>query len=475
MACHPGRVVTSARSWDAIVVGSGFGGAVTAARLAEQGLRVLILERGAWRDGDPGIAPAQVHGTSHLLRGVRWSVGSRSAAVTIRRSGLYELHQFDHLTCVVASGVGGGSLVYTDMQVRPPDAYFDAFPADITAADMQPHLTAVHTMLAPTPVAPIPQKVRAFEDALATAGLGPAHLPDLAMGVRDSGHPTRATMSTTYIPLAMRHDATLRSMSEVTAIDRHPTGWRVRYSDHASGKSRVESAPRLVLSAGTLNTLRLLFTARNRHQTLPLLSSTLGRGFTPNGDMLSVMHRTRTRIASDQGPPISAYRAETVDDREFLTAEVGIRLHHLAPPAPVTRRLPRTALLFGMGADRIAAQVTHDGRNLHVDLDRGADPAIYERIAEHARKIINGYGARHSTINAPFGVASQRLTSVHPLGGVPIADTPADGVVDHTGQVHGYRGLFVADGSILPRAPGIPPSMTIAALAERQASFIANS
>jgi cholesterol oxidase len=75
----------------------------------------------------------------------------------------------------------------------------------------------------------------------------------------------------------------------------------------------------------------------------------------------------------------------------------------------------------------------------------------------------------------PYGQGARSLLSVHPLGGVAVAESPEDGVVDHTGQVFGHPGLFVADGSLYPEAPGIPPSMTIAALAERQSSFIAES
>ncbi|MBF6357705.1 GMC family oxidoreductase [Nocardia higoensis] len=465
--------MTRSSSWDAIVVGSGFGGAVTAARLAERGLKVLILERGAWRDGAPDGAPTRARGAAHLVRGVRWSAGTRSASATIRSSGLYELHQFAHLTCVVASGVGGGSLVYTDMQVPPHDDYFRALPADITAAEMRPHFEAVRTMLSPKPVAHVPHRVRAFERALATAGLGAAHFPDLAATFEQPGSPVRSTMAHTYIPSALRHGATLRPMSEATAIDHRPTGWRVRYHDHIRHRSCVESAPRLILSAGTLGTMRLLFAARDRHKTLPMLSPALGRGFTPNADMVSIVHRTATRIDGDDGPPVAAYHTEAVDGREFLTGEVGIGL--LTPSAAVTRLFPRTALLIGMGADRIAVETTYDGHNLHIDADRTDDPEIFDRIGEHARRIAGGYRAKRSLINAPFGATSRRLTSVHPLGGVRVADTPADGVVDHTGQVHRYPGLFVADGSILPGAPGVPPSMTIAALAERQSAFIANS
>ncbi|WP_080732122.1 GMC oxidoreductase [Rhodococcoides fascians] len=453
-------------TWDAIVVGSGFGGAVTAARLAESGHRVLILERGTWWDGDRVPASGRT-GPLHMVRGVRYSTRSRSMSLGVRRHGLYELHQFDRLTCVVSSGVGGGSLVYTDMQVPPPDAYLDAFPDCIDAAEMRPHIDAVRTMLAPRPVAPIPQKARAFDRAVTAAGLGPVHFPDLALTSHPHGKPSRATMGTTYLPMALRHGAELRAMSEVVAMSQTPDGgWQVRYRDHERGRSYVESAPRLILSAGTLGTMRLLFDARDRLGTLPLVSSALGRGFTPNGDMVTVVHRTAQRVDSVAGPPITAYLTAE-GRRDFLTAEVGLRLHHMAPSAAAARLLPRTALLIGMGADRIASEATYDGRNLHLSTNRDDDSELFDRLAEHATAIASGYRAKRTIVNAPFGRGSTRLASVHPLGGVPMAESPTSGVVDTSGQVHNYPGLFVADGSILPSAPGIPPAMTIAAMAER--------
>ena len=63
-----------------------------------------------------------------------------------------------------------------------------------------------------------------------------------------------------------------------------------------------------------------------------------------------------------------------------------------------------------------------------------------------------------------------KFMTVHPLGGCPMADDPAHGVVDDAGRVHGYPGLYVLDGSIVPTALGVNPSKTIAALAERGAA-----
>ena len=60
-----------------------------------------------------------------------------------------------------------------------------------------------------------------------------------------------------------------------------------------------------------------------------------------------------------------------------------------------------------------------------------------------------------------------KFITVHPLGGCPMSDDPQGGVVDEHGRVHGYDGLYVLDGSIVPTALGVNPSKTIAALAER--------
>ncbi|MFF2083410.1 GMC oxidoreductase [Nocardia sp. NPDC058176] len=453
-------------AWDAIVVGSGFGGAVAAGRLAERGLTVLVLERGAWWDRGTGA----VRGVGQALRGVRYSVGSRARSLRVRRGGLYEVNQFDHLTCVVASGVGGGSLVYTDVQVQPPDHCFEAWPAEITGAHMRPYFDKVREMLSPAPVSVVSSEVRAFEQAARRAGHDGLRRPDLAASF-DGGAYRRTTLDTTHLPLAVRHGATVRALTEVTAIDRSHRAWRVRCRDLETGRTRIESAPRLVLAAGTLGTLRLLFAARDRHRTLTGLGPGLGRGFTPNGDTIGLVRASSGRTRGGR-PPISAYRADTLGGRELLTAEVGFPLPRFPFPRAGSPFLPAVTALFSMGADHIATDVDYNGRDLRITTSRDDDPDFFDRAREHAIGIGKGYNAGGVTTNVPF--RGRGLFTVHPLGGARVSTGPEDGVVDHVGEVHGHPGLFVADGSVLPAAPGIPPSMTIAAFAERQAALIAD-
>lgn len=520
-----GTAARGAHGWDAIVVGTGFGGAVVGARLAERGLNVLMLERGPWwgpfgatrADGRHRPFPRGPLGIRKLLRGVHIARGSRSVELTLHRDGLYDLHLFERLACAVASGVGGGSLVYTNMQVQPEDDFFDAFPEEITAQEMQPHFAAVRQMLRPRPVPAPPVKARAFERALAASTGGEATYPDLAIefderrpgGTQAGGVPpvdaqrasaqglraeplpghagtciigcedgSKTTLDSTYVALAERSGAQVRALSLVQAIGRGAQGYEVRFEDLASGATLVAGAPRLVLAAGTLGTLRLLLAARDRHRTLPDLPAALGRGFTPNADMAAVVHEAAGAVHSDEGPSISAYLQER--DRQgrhrSLVAEVGLPLAGLPLPAPARRRLSRSLVLFGMGRDRIAAEARLDGRgHLRIGASRLDDPEIFDDLQRRMRAIGDGYGARHVLTHAPYGHGSPSLVSVHPLGGAAIASGPQHGAVDHTGAVFGHPGLFVADGSLYPAPPGLPPSMTIAALAERIAPFVAAS
>lgn len=493
---------------DVIVVGSGFGGAITAARLAQRGLRVLVLERGPWwgpagRAHDPAERrefPRGLRGWATALRGIRWTRGARTREWELSRRGLYEVHAFRHLDVVTGSGVGGGSLIYTNILEAPDDTFWDAFPAEITAAEMRGLVDRVRAMLRPVPLpaSQLPEKNRAFAAATAAAGLGAPRYPELgvvfgrdphvpetvvnAAGVEQStcthcgccviGCETRAktTLDLTYVEVALRHGAVLRPLCEVRALDRADGAWRVRYHDHRTGQDLNVSAPRLVLAAGSMNTIRLLFRARDHHRTLPGLPPALGRGFSPNGDLLALATSTATLADGTRGPALNAY--VPVADGRYIVGEVGQPLAGLPIPAPLRRRLARTAGLLAMGRDASSGTLTFDGRGLRTDVGRSVDPALFAEIEDRLADVARQYRPRWLLTNVPNGRGAPRIGTVHPLGGAAMADGPETGVVDHRGQVFGHPGLYVADGSVYPRAPGLPPSLTIAALAERTAAMM---
>lgn len=509
-----------AERFDVMVVGTGFGGSVTAARLAEGGMRVLMLERGPWWGpagetlaNDPAIRrrwPRGVRGSRKFLRNVRVARGRVGRELMVHDDGLFEFHRFEQLLAVTGSGVGGGSLVYTNILSQPGPEFFDGFPAEIDGSEMALHYQRVRAMLRPAPLSQRPDKNRAFERAVNASSGGHPTYPDLAIawgedpsrpqrvvnavGVTQStcihcgecvlGCPNMAktTVDLTYVAAALQAGAQLRALSEVVAIGEVPSarggGYELRYVDHRGARKPQHTvrADKLVLAAGTLNTLRLLFAARDRHRTLTRLPITLGHGFSPNADLGSLFMAARAHLHdSARGPAFNAYLRVPEHGGgplRYIVGEVGLPLSALPLPRVVQRLLGTSGLLMAMGADASTGTVGFDGEFLRSDVGRDLDPEIYEAIEADAAKIAAAYRPKFAWINAPSGRGKRSLATVHPLGGAGIGTHPGDGVVDHRGEVFGHPGLYVVDGSLYPRAPGIPPAMTIAALAERQTTLM---
>ncbi len=479
---------------DAIVIGSGFGGSVTAARLAESGLQVLVLERGPWwGDERPGRSyPRGTLGLSRAVRNVRWSRGKRSRSLVLDRAGLLEFQLFERLLTIGASGVGGGSLVYADVQDEADVGFWDHFPQEITAQEMGRFYDRVRAVLQP---APLPNdassRTALFERAAAGAGFATTERPDLAVDweQRDarSGaghgytstymlgceHPGKRTLARTYIPDAISHGADVRELSEVDAIERDGANFTVHWVDHTTHRRHRARAPRVILAAGTLGTLRLLFAARDRDRTIDLPPS-LGRHFSPGGDMVALAYRCPGIDDSPYGPCGGA-AVRSASTSRFTVAENGLPVASLPLPRRLRRHLQSSVVVGAMGRDASDERITFDGRELRTRTSRAIDPELYAEVEEALSAIVGGFDAKRTFVNLPGGPGSDWLLSVHPMGGASIADTPVHGLVNHAGEVFGNPGLFVADAAAFPSAPGFPPSMTIAALAERQAELISQN
>lgn len=494
--------------YDAIVVGSGFGGAVSAARLAERGFKVLVLERGPWW-GPAGeeradaasrrAYPRGVRGLGRdLLRAVRWPGAGRDGAWTLNPYGLMELHAFAKLTALVGSGVGGGSLIYTNIMARPPQGFFDAhFPEPITDAEMAPHFARVHAMMRPEPAPDPTSRLAAMREASSAAGLGCVELPELAVawgapgathtnvaGVRQEAcrscgecilgcrYRSKTTLDLTYIPWALARGAEVWPMCEVTGLGAVDGGYRVRYVDHRTGQRWQVDAPRVVMAAGTLGTLRLLLRARDQHRALPRLPRALGHNLWHNGDLLGATWGRRSlgpgawRGATVQG----VVRGRADSGARYLVGDAGAPLGALPLPKAARRALEHVALWIGMGEDRHGARAKLSAGALEADVARAEDAPLLGAIEDAIGTLGEAMGASGAWLNTPWGRGSERLITVHPLGGAAMGADPERSTVDHLGQVHGHPGLFVADGALYPAAPGVPPSMTIAALAERIAA-----
>jgi cholesterol oxidase len=130
--------------------------------------------------------------------------------------------------------------------------------------------------------------------------------------------------------------------------------------------------------------------------------------------------------------------------------------------------------LFCIGRDNGGGQVSLGPRGLDITwaYDR-ENAALISRMESAMAQVAAAYGGTFATL-ATWNVF-RRIISVHALGGCHLSETPATGVVSLHGEVHGYPGLFIADGSVVPASLGFHPVMTIAALAERTAEAVALS
>ena len=169
-------------SYDALVIGTGFGGSVTACRLAQAGIDVGVVERG--RRWPPGSFPRQL---SRLDSGWLWRWGR----------GLYDARPLNDILAVCAAGYGGGSLVYANVAARPPAEVFDeAWPRAYSRAALEPYYDLVAHMLGvgPTPADPatgrVPPKTRLMQEAADRMGHADGFFrPNVAVNFGDPDTP----------------------------------------------------------------------------------------------------------------------------------------------------------------------------------------------------------------------------------------------------------------------------------------------
>jgi cholesterol oxidase len=509
-------------TYDVVVVGSGFGGGVTACRLAEQGVRVCVLERG--RRFGPGDYPDRPEQAPLAF----WHP-------TLNPGGMLDLRLMRDLSVITAAGVGGGSLVYANVQLRAPADVFvqEPWPDAITRAELDPYYDRTEEALQPRETPPefdLP-KVRAFDEMARRAGRTATRLPLAVhfgesrrhpfsdvfqqgcqnLGRCDVGCPVLAknTVDITYLARAETHGAEVYPLHEVLRID-PPAGadgrWRIGFRDLQYRVTGAVEAPLLVLAAGTIGSSRLLLKNRSR---LGRLSPALGSRFSGNGDALALAIDPAapgvTGAHTEYGPSMTS-RIDYTDERGFMVADGGLpgnfggllaavrEVNALTGWGRVVLHLKNAATKVGL-TDR---HVTH--RNVQLkDQEPIGDSLVFLMIgrdaAEGQMRLTPMFGcfdirwrksdsaglfagmreaagelARAAEAKSFFALDAGPLgkfITVHPLGGCPMSDDPARGVTDDRGRVHGYEGLYVLDGSIVPTALGVNPSKTIAALAER--------
>jgi len=288
-------------------------------------------------------------------------------------------------------------------------------------------------------------------------------------------------------------------------------GWRVSFRHLGGGSDGSIEGARVVLAAGTLGSTRLLL--QNR-KALPGLSPALGTRFSGNGDALAVAFdpgAPDVQGARNGYGPVMTSRLDYIADRGLMAADGGLpvgfdALLDVARDVDVIRgwrrwllRLRNWLVNLGWG-DRslkprelrlrerrseqdaliylLIGRDAADGRmrlsplfrTFEIRWSKAGSAQLFADLEKTARELAEAADA--TPFYALEGGPLSTFTTVHPLGGCPMADDPARGVVDDAGRVYGHPGLYVLDGSIVPTALGVNPSKTIAALAERGAAAL---
>ncbi|MFF2084699.1 GMC oxidoreductase [Nocardia sp. NPDC058176] len=469
-----------------VVIGSGFGGGVTALRLAQAGVPVLLLERGKrWATGpNAQTFPRASAPDKRLLWHRSDPVLFGQPLVFEPYVGLVEAIPGEGMTALCAAGLGGGSLIYQGMSLQPSREVFEAhFPAALDWAELdRVHYPRVARMLG---LATAPDELvahenysaaRIFADRVRGAGLPLSKIPmpidwnyalaelrgemtpsytngDGAMGVNNGG---KHSVDVTYVAAA---EATglvdVQTQHEVTDIERAPDGrWVVRVdrvdTTGAVLENKIITTSALVLSAGSLNTSKLLVRAGATGQ-IPDLPDELGRGWGTNADRIYVWRDPAAGFGAAQGGPV-VYGSKNWDDphHAFTVIQASI------PPLALD---PGATMLVGYGVSAGRGEFVYDAR---------ADTATLRWPGDGDRVIQDNHiGPTVHRIAGPNAALLDTNTlfpsTWHPLGGANMGT-----VCDLDGRVLGQRGLYVIDGALMPgNTAACNPSMTIAALAER--------
>ena len=514
--------------FDVLIIGSGFGGSVSALRLSEKGYRVGVLEAGRrFHDKD--------------FPKTSWRLNRFLFFPRLGLTGIQRIHALPNVLILAGAGVGGGSLVYANTLYRPTERYFkDPQWSDITdwKSELTPWYDQAERMLGVQANPYFTNSDKAMREIAEEMGVGntftmaplgvhfgtkPGEIvadpyfggvgPDRVSCLQCGGcmtgcrHNAKNTLPKNYLGLAESAGAEVLPLTTVTSIEQRDGVWfvKARKSNSWFSRKKYFTANQVIVAAGTYNTQKLLHKMKSSGK-LPEISDRLGELSRTNSESLVGAIMPNTDIDFSHGAAItSSFYPDEHTHVEPVRYGKGSNLMGLLQTAMtdgssvaarrkqwlrtlirkpsliatimnVKRWSERTVIALVMqdvdSAIRVKSKRFFFGWRLTSENDAQRPNATYIPAAnETARRIAKRYGGVAGghigdLVNAPF--------TAHFVGGCVIGKNPEEGVIDPYHRVWNYPTLHVIDGSTITANLGVNPSLTITAQAERAISLWPN-
>jgi choline dehydrogenase-like flavoprotein len=469
-------------AYDVIIVGSGFGGAIPALRLAQDARKVLCLE---WGKRNTYKDFKQTYDLRYLLQ-----------FYVTRMSADYKFF------VRYARTLGGGSVMFSGAMYRSPTEVFDytdsngykPWPDVITRSVMNPYYDMVEQMLQINQVRwdEVPRSGGTFAKMVGKLGKSCDrgrynYVNCKQCGFCEAGciFDRKVTLLHTYIPEAEKRGALFQTNCFATHLKSHTEGYEVFYRD---GWEREQSVvgKQVILAGGGVETPAILLRSKN---DLPKLSDQVGKNYHNNGDIAFVW------LLPETFEPFHLYMGR--DNSGMMCYafwnEHKVTFHPGGPPPAVIAGLDLhrpDGLPWGLEHKQMMKQY-YDGRmaialaiglldnNGTISINDKGEPSVEFPMTPHLEayiKRVEGIAKEIASANNGELIYTSadgyEHGDAHPLAACRMATDKSKGVCDPYGEVFDYPGLFITDGASIPAGTGVNPAHTIAANAERIAAYI---